>query len=60
MFEGTSCLIKIFFFLRGSICGVGGLGTGTCLKAAVKDFLFISRGFRFDVNNPNSILIFNS
>lgn len=30
------------------------------LKAVVKDFLIISRGFCFDVNNPNSILIFNS
>lgn len=56
LFFGISLL-----FVEGEVfCRVGGLGTGTFLKAVVKDFLFISRGFCFDVNNPNSILIFNS
>lgn len=47
-------------FFEGRCLRCGRFGGWSCLNAAVKDFLFISRGFCFDVNNPNSILIFNS
>lgn len=44
MLEGTSCLIMIFF-LRESVCGVGGIGGWNGSKAVVKYFLFISEDF---------------
>lgn len=53
-------MLFLFFCMRGKFLLCGRFGDWNCLKVVVKDFLFISRGFRFDVNNPNSILIFNS
>lgn len=57
MFLFFSFSLFFFFFFLVTIFSVCRL---EMFEAAVKDFLFISRGFCFHVNNPNSILIFNS